>query len=83
MSIKGCRITGPARDAMRRKLKKRYEKGATVRALAEECGRSYGFVHRVLSEAGVQMRNRGWRVRKTRPAAPIGSGPQHSMGHPL
>ncbi|MYW90507.1 transcriptional regulator [Amycolatopsis rubida] len=83
VSIKGRRITGPARDKVREILKTKYEKGATVRALAAECGRSYGFVHRVLSESGVQMRSRSGRVRKARPAAPLGSSPQHSMGHPL
>lgn len=82
-SLKGHRITGPARDKIRTKLKRKYEKGATVRAQAEECGRSYGFVHRVLAEAGVRMRSRGGQVRKARPAAPLGSNPQHSMGHPL
>ena len=35
------------------------EKGASVRALAESTGRSYGFVHRVLSETGVTLRGRG------------------------
>ncbi|MET9259585.1 helix-turn-helix domain-containing protein [Amycolatopsis sp. NPDC004079] len=81
--MKGRRITGPARDKIREILKTKYEKGATVRALAEECGRSYGFVHRVLAESGVQMRGRSGRVRTARRAAPIGTGPQHSMGHPL
>ncbi|MER6760078.1 MULTISPECIES: helix-turn-helix domain-containing protein [Amycolatopsis] len=81
--MKGRRITGPARDKIREILKTKYEKGATVRALAEECGRSYGFVHRVLAESGVRMRGRSGRVRTARPAAPLGTGPQHSMGHPL
>ena len=35
----------------------------TIRALAESTGRSYGFVHRVLSEAGVTMRGRGGATR--------------------
>ncbi|WP_446047526.1 helix-turn-helix domain-containing protein [Streptomyces olivaceus] len=33
--------------------------GASVRVLAEGCGRSYGFVHRLLTEAGTTMRTRG------------------------
>lgn len=83
VSIKGKRITGPARDKIRRELKKKYEKGTTIRALADECGRSYGFVHRILSESGVCLRSRGGRARKARPAAPLGSGSQRSMGQPL
>lgn len=57
------RITGPARDDLAAELKPKYEKGASVRALAESTGRSYGFIHRVLSEAGVKMRDRGGNTR--------------------
>ena len=49
---KGARITGTQRDKLASDLKKKYEKGASIRALAESTGRSYGFVHRVLSESG-------------------------------
>jgi hypothetical protein len=31
--------------------------------LAEETGRSYGFVHRMLSESGVTLRGRGGATR--------------------
>jgi hypothetical protein len=44
-------------------LKKKYEGGASIRDLAAETGRSYGFVHRVLSETGVQLRGRGGATR--------------------
>ncbi|ONI71180.1 transcriptional regulator [Actinosynnema sp. ALI-1.44] len=44
---------------MRADLKKKYEKGASIRALAKLTGRSYGFVHRILAESGVQLRARG------------------------
>ena len=60
---KGARITGPTRDKLATDLKKKYEKGASIRALAEQTGRSYGFVHRVLSEAGVTLRGRGGATR--------------------
>lgn len=60
---KGARITGSARDKLASDLKKKYEKGASIRALAEATGRSYGFVHRVLSESGVQLRGRGGATR--------------------
>jgi hypothetical protein len=60
---KGARITGAARDKLAADLKKKYEKGASIRSLAESTGRSYGFVHRVLSESGVQLRGRGGATR--------------------
>jgi Helix-turn-helix domain len=60
---KGARITGTQRDKLATDLKKKYEKGASIRALAEQTGRSYGFVHRVLSETGVSLRGRGGATR--------------------
>ncbi|TDD35495.1 helix-turn-helix domain-containing protein [Saccharopolyspora elongata] len=63
---KGARITGTARDALAGELQKKYLKGASIRALAEATGRSYGFVHRVLSEYGVQLRSRGGATRSTK-----------------
>lgn len=60
---KGMRITGVSRDKLAADLKKKYEKGASIRALAESTGRSYGFVHRVLSESGVTLRGRGGATR--------------------
>jgi predicted transcriptional regulator len=60
---KGARITGTQRDKLATDLKKKYEKGASIRALAEQTGRSYGFVHRVLTETGVQLRGRGGATR--------------------
>jgi hypothetical protein len=60
---KGARITGTQRDKLATDLKKKYEKGASIRALAESTGRSYGFVHRVLSENGVTLRGRGGATR--------------------
>lgn len=55
---RGARVTGSTRDKLAADLKRKYERGASIRALAESTGRSYGFVHRVLSEAGVQLRGR-------------------------
>jgi hypothetical protein len=60
----GTRITGADRVSWQKDLKTQYEKGASVRALAEATGRSYGFVHRVLGEAGVVMRPRGGYRRR-------------------
>ena len=58
---KGARITGTQRDKLANDLKKKYEKGASIRALAESTGRSYGFVHRVLSETGCDAARTRWR----------------------
>jgi Helix-turn-helix domain len=52
-------VTGPARLKLGAELKKAYDRGASIRVLAEGCGRSYGFVHRLLTEAGTTMRTRG------------------------
>ncbi|WP_232837240.1 helix-turn-helix domain-containing protein [Lentzea terrae] len=57
-AIKGKRITGSDRISMGEDLKAKYEKGASIRALAEDTGRSYGFVHGILGESGVVMRSR-------------------------
>lgn len=56
---KGSRVTGAERDKLSATLKKRYDGGASIRELAASTGRSYGFVHRVLSEAGAKLRGRG------------------------
>jgi predicted transcriptional regulator len=60
---KGARVTGADRDKLAARLVKEYEKGASIRALAESTGRSYGFVHRVLSESDVTLRGRGGATR--------------------
>ncbi|WP_424215995.1 helix-turn-helix domain-containing protein (plasmid) [Streptomyces sp. BI20] len=39
-----------------------YDRGASIRAIAEETGYSYGTVHRYLKLAGVVMRPRGGGV---------------------
>ncbi|HWR48928.1 MAG TPA: helix-turn-helix domain-containing protein [Pseudonocardiaceae bacterium] len=60
---KHSRITGVARDKLAQDLAKKYDKGTSIRDLAESIGRSYGFVHRVLSESGVTLRSRGGATR--------------------
>jgi hypothetical protein len=52
-------VKGPARQKIAAELKKAYDKGASIRTLAHGCGRSYGFVHRLLTEADTTMRTRG------------------------
>ncbi|MET7846119.1 helix-turn-helix domain-containing protein [Streptomyces sp. NPDC005356] len=60
---KGKRITGAERDQIAAELKASYEGGASIRSLADSTGRSYGFVHRILIEAGVTLRGRGGATR--------------------
>jgi predicted transcriptional regulator len=60
---KGARITGPDRTKLAAELRKAYDKGKSIRELADSHGRSYGFVHRVLSESGVALRGRGGATR--------------------
>ena len=56
---KGVRVTGTSRDRLQSDLKKQYEAGASIRSLARDTGRSYGFVHNVLVESDVVLRGRG------------------------
>ncbi|GAA2229432.1 helix-turn-helix domain-containing protein [Streptomyces nogalater] len=56
---KGEQITGAAREELAREMKQQYEAGRSIRAIAEAYGRSYGFVHRVLTETEVSLRGRG------------------------
>lgn len=69
---------GPERDRVAAELKERYEAGASIRALAQETGRSYGGVHRLLADAGAAFRARGGVMRReplTAPSpAPDGDG---------
>lgn len=60
---KGRRVTGTERDKLATELRKKYEGGASIRTLAEQTGRSYGFVHRMLSESGASLRGRGGATR--------------------
>jgi hypothetical protein len=67
---KHVRIMGKNREKLSADLKKKYEKGASIRQLAESTGRSYGFVHRLLSESGVTLRGRGGNTRKVGAQSP-------------
>lgn len=63
---KGRRVTGAERDTLANDLRKKYEGGQSIRELAEATGRSYGFVHRILSESGTTLRGRGGPTRGRR-----------------
>ncbi len=60
---KGSRVTGAERDRLAADLRKKYDSGQSIRLLAESTGRSYGFIHRILSESGTTLRGRGGATR--------------------
>ena len=60
---KGTRVTGADRDRLAGDLKHRYDSGESIRSLAVSTGRSYGFIHRLLTETGVKLRGRGGATR--------------------
>jgi hypothetical protein len=65
----GAQITGADRAKLAGELTKKYTQGASIRALAQETGRSYGFVHRILTENETVLRARGGAYRRGTPAA--------------
>ena len=69
---KGTRVTGDDRSKLATDLKSRYDSGESIRALAAATGRSYGFVHRLLTETGVNLRGRGGATRTAAEKAVVG-----------
>lgn len=65
---KGSRVTGGERDRLATELRRKYDSGESIRSLAASTGRSYGFVHRMLSESGTSLRGRGGATRGRRSA---------------
>jgi hypothetical protein len=61
---KGTRVMGEDRSKLAADLKSRYVAGESIRSLAAATGRSYGFIHRLLTENGVVLRGRGGATRK-------------------
>ena len=60
------RVKGDDRDKLKAELKRRYEKGRSIRSLADQMGRSYGFTRKLLVEAGVTLRQRGGNGNRKR-----------------
>ena len=69
---KGSRITGTQRETLAGQYAKRYAAGDSIRKIADDAGRSFGFVHGVLKESGTALRGRGGATRGTKKAAPRG-----------
>jgi hypothetical protein len=66
---KGKRITGDDRTSLADELRERYAEGESIRSLATSTNRSYGFVHRLLSESGTSLRGRGGANRNAKKSA--------------
>ncbi|SEU46495.1 helix-turn-helix domain-containing protein [Nonomuraea wenchangensis] len=68
------RIVGAERHQLAQHIAGRYSAGESIRALAASIGRSYGFIHQLLEEAGAEIRHRGGnhRTRPTTTAAGAG-----------
>ena len=66
---KGSRITGAQRTTLASQYARRYAAGDSIRKIADDAGRSFGFVHGVLKEAGVELRGRGGATRGVKKAA--------------
>jgi hypothetical protein len=60
----------PPRDVLAADLKRKYNVDEmSIRDIADDIGRSYGFVDRILTEAGVKLRRPGGgRVRPAQSA---------------
>ncbi|SEQ54513.1 helix-turn-helix domain-containing protein [Microlunatus flavus] len=63
---KGARITGDQRSSLAASFGERYAGGESIRSIAQDTGRSYGFVHGVLKESGASLRGRGGATRGPR-----------------
>lgn len=62
---KHSRITGMRRAQVGAALARQYERGQSIREIAEAIGRSYGFVHRILGEqSDLVLRGRGGDPRR-------------------
>jgi len=60
---KGARVVGEQRTALSAELSRRYEGGESIRSIATDIGRSYGFVHGVLRQSDTSLRPRGGAAR--------------------
>lgn len=63
---RGRRILGAERATLARDIVRRYTSGESIRSLARSIDRSYGFIHQILTESGVQLRQRGGARRRHR-----------------
>lgn len=62
---KHARVLGKEREVLAAKVASAYRKGASIRDIAAVQQRSYGSIHRLLGEAGVELRPRGGYRRRS------------------
>lgn len=67
---RGSRITGSERGTLTSQFTERYAAGESIRSLAAAAGRSYGFVHNLLTEGGASLRKRGGATRGAKSTSP-------------
>ena len=79
---KGSRISGAQRTTLASQYAKRYSGGESIRKIADDAGRSYGFVHNVLKESGVALRGRGGATRGAKKTASPSTGQEGREPHP-
>jgi hypothetical protein len=72
---KHTRVTGPDAEQMGSEMRRLYETGMSIRDLSEEYQRSYGAVHKMLQEAGVELRVRGGLAGRIRRNTAAGATP--------
>ena len=79
---KGSRISGAQRTTLASQYAKRYAGGESIRKIADDAGRSYGFVHNVLKESGVTLRGRGGATRGAKKTASPSTAKKAAEPHP-
>lgn len=60
----GSHVTGKVRTKLAIDLRIEHERGIGIRELAEQIGRSYGFVNTLLWESGADVRPHGGHNRR-------------------
>jgi hypothetical protein len=75
---RGTRVSGEDRSKLAADLSRRYGAGESIRSLATATGRSYGFIHRILTETGVALRGRGGAPKN---AAPKNAAPKNAVSN--
>ena len=80
---RGTRVSGEDRSKLAADLSRRYGAGESIRSLATATGRSYGFIHRILTETGVALRGRGGAPKNAAPknAAPKNAAPKNAVSN--
>lgn len=71
------RIVGAERATVTKDCMRRYGAGDSIRMIARQPGRSYGFVHRILVEGGAVLRGRGGANRRRPTARPQSPSPMY------